>query len=140
MSAIFYVLFVSNMCERMVEISEELKELIEGNALALATVNENGKPHCIAVAFVKVVSSDKLLITDNYMVETVRNLKRNPNVSIAVWNKNWEENCVGYELRGSAEYFTSGKYYEMVKSMPENRGEPCKGVIVVTINKIEKLA
>ncbi|MHA1866402.1 MAG: pyridoxamine 5'-phosphate oxidase family protein [Candidatus Heimdallarchaeaceae archaeon] len=124
----------------MVEINEELKKLIEENALAFATINENGNPHCIVVAFVKVVSKNQILITDNYMVETIKNIQQNPNVAVSVWNKDWKENCVGYELRGTAEYFTSGKWYEMIKQIPENKEEPCKGAILITINKIKKLA
>ncbi len=123
----------------MIVISDEIKSLIENNPLALATVDEENKPHCIAVSFVKVFPPDKLLITDNYMVETIKNLKRNPNVSLVVWNPNWREECVGYELRGKAEYFTSGKWYEIVKKLPENQGEPCKGAILVTIYKIKRL-
>ncbi|RLI96568.1 MAG: hypothetical protein DRP00_05155 [Candidatus Aenigmatarchaeota archaeon] len=122
----------------MVEISEEVKKLIEENALAFATVDENGNPHCIAVGDVKVVSTDQLLVGDNYMIETIQNIKRNPKVALAVWNRNWEEKCIGYELRGVAEYFTSGKWHEMVKEI--HKGFPAKGAILVTINKIKKLA
>ena len=55
----------------MIQIDEKLKNLIENNALALATVDENNEPHCIAVAFAKVVSQNQSLITDNYMQTTV---------------------------------------------------------------------
>ncbi|MCD6550292.1 pyridoxamine 5'-phosphate oxidase family protein [bacterium] len=124
----------------MIEIGEELKKLIEENALAFATVDENGNPHCIAVGFVKVISKNQILVTDNYMVGTIKNIQQNPNVALSVWNKEWKEKCVGYELRGTAEYFTSGKWYEMIKQIPENKEEPCKGAILITINKIKKLA
>ena len=124
----------------MIEINEELKKLIEENALAFATIDEKENPHCIAVAFVKVVSKNQILVTDNYMVETVKNIQQNPNAALSVWNKDWKENCVGYELRGTAEYFTSGKWYEMIKQIPENKEEPCKGAVLITINKIKKLA
>jgi len=43
-------------------------------------------------------------------------------------------------LGGTAEYFTEGKWYELIKQIPENKGEPCKGAILATINKIKKLA
>lgn len=33
-----------------------------------------------------------------------------------------------------------GKWYQKVKEMLENGGEPCKGAILVTITKIKKLA
>ncbi len=88
----------------------------------------------------KVVSDNRILITDNYMVETRRNIQRNPNVTITVWNKEWEKNCIGYELKGTAEYFDSGEWYNKVKSIPENKDEPCKGAILVTVKKIKRLA
>ena len=109
----------------MLPINDKIKKLIEGNAIALSTIGEDGNPHCIAVAFVKVVSGDQLLITDNYMVTTPENLKKNKNVAIAFWNKGWEDNCIGYELKGEADYFTEGKWHEKARRIPENDGEPC---------------
>lgn len=120
-------------------INEELKKLIEENALALATVDVIGNPHCIAIGFVKVISENQILVTDNYMTNTIKNIQRNNNVALVVWNKNWKENCIGYELRGIAGYFTSGKWHKMVKEIPENQREPCKGAILITISKIKKL-
>lgn len=123
----------------MVKINEELKTLIEENALGFATADENGNPHCIAVGCVKVVSENQILITDDYIVETTKNIQKNPSVALAVWNKEWREDCVGYELKGTAEYFTEGKWYEIMKQNPETEGEPRKGAIVVTIEKIKEL-
>jgi len=124
----------------MIEIKKELKKIIEENALAFATIDEIGNPHCIAVGFVRVVSKNQILVTDNYMFETRKNIQRNPNVALAVWNKEWKENCIGYGLKGTTEYFTDGKWYKMAKEILENREEPCKGAILITINKIKKLA
>lgn len=128
------------MIFNMTEINQELKELIEENALALATIDEKGSPHCIAVGFVKVVSENQLLVTDNYMMGTRKNIQKNPNVALTVWNKDWKEKCIGYGLKGTAEYFTEGKWYKMIKKIPENKGEPCKGTILVTLTQIKKLA
>lgn len=124
----------------MSEINPEVKRLIEENALALATLDEEGKPHCIAVGYAKVVSKNQILITDNYMVETRKNIQKNNNVALVVWDKNWQENCVGYEIQGKAEYFKEGKWRDEVKKIPANAREPCKGAILVTIHKIKKLA
>lgn len=124
----------------MVEINEELRKLIEENALAFATSDESGNPHCIAVGFVKVVSANQILITDNYMRETKINLGKNPNVALSVWNIDWKDECIGYELKGKAEYFTEGEWHDKIKAVPENEGEPCKGAILVTINNIKKVA
>lgn len=120
-------------------INKEMKKMIEENAMGLASVNTNGEPHNIAVGFVKVVSNNQLLISNNYLNETLNNIKKNPNVSLVVWRNDWKENCVGYELGGKAEYFTSGKWLDEIKKIPINKGEPCKGAILITINKIKIL-
>lgn len=119
----------------MAEILSDAKKLIEENPVALATIDEHNKPNVIAVAYVKVVSKDQILITDNYMKQTRENLQKNNDVCAAVWNRNWE----GYKLVGTAEYFTSGKWKKFVEEMPENKGLPAKGAILVTVSKLIKL-
>jgi predicted pyridoxine 5'-phosphate oxidase superfamily flavin-nucleotide-binding protein len=121
-------------------ITKEMKKLIEDNALALATVDDKGNPHNIALGYVKVVSKDKLLVTVDFVVQTIKYIKKNPNVAIAVWNKEWKKKCIGYELKGNAKYFSKGKWAEFVKKMPENKGLKCRGAILVRINKIKRLA
>jgi hypothetical protein len=120
-------------------INSGIKKIIEDNVLGLATVDKNGNPHNIAVGYVKVILENQLLISDNYLEETIQNIKLNPNVALVVWISNWKENCVGYELKGNAEYFTSGKWIEAIKKIPTNKGEPCKGAILIKINKVKSL-
>ncbi|MFC1723054.1 pyridoxamine 5'-phosphate oxidase family protein [Nanoarchaeota archaeon] len=122
----------------MIDIN--LKKLVENHPLALATISDDGTPHCIAVAFVKVIDTDKLLITDNYMGTTAKNIQRDNSVALAVWNKDWEENCCGFELLGNAEYFSSGEWLDKVKAFPENKDYPAKGAILVTVKNTKKLA
>jgi predicted pyridoxine 5'-phosphate oxidase superfamily flavin-nucleotide-binding protein len=124
---------------KKIEINEGMKKIIEENAMGFASVNKNGNPHNIAIGYVKVVSKNELLISDNYFEETSENIKYNPNVSLVVWRQDWKENCVGYELAGKAEYFTSGKWYEEMKKLPINDGAPCNGAIIVKLNKIKVL-
>jgi predicted pyridoxine 5'-phosphate oxidase superfamily flavin-nucleotide-binding protein len=119
----------------MVEINSEVKKIIEENPLAFATVDEAGKPNVIGVAFVKVVSRNQVLITDNYMKKTKENLEKNNNVCLAGWDKDWN----GYKLVGTAEYFTSGKWKKFVEKMPENKSLPAKGAILVAISELIKL-
>ncbi|MFA5060942.1 MAG: pyridoxamine 5'-phosphate oxidase family protein [Candidatus Pacearchaeota archaeon] len=124
----------------MVEVNEGIKKIIENNAMGLATIDEEGNPHNIAIGFVKVVSRDELLLTDNYLNETIDNIKRNKNVALVVWVRNWEENCVGYEFKGIAEYFIEGKWIDFIKRIPINEGEPCEGAILIKINHIKVLS
>ena len=121
-------------------INSGIKKMIEENALGLATVDKKGNPHNIAVGYVEVVSENQLVVSNNYIVETIKNIKNNDNVSLVVWNKDWKEHCVGYELIGKAEYFEHGKWVDLIKTFPINQGEPCKGAIIVTVSKIKILA
>lgn len=123
-----------------VKINEGMKKMIEENAMGFANVNSQGEVHNIAVAYVKVVSDDEVVVSNNYIEETIENIKQNPKVSLVVWNKDWEENCVGYELKGNAEYFTEGKWIDFIKKIPINEGEPCNGSILVKINKVKVLS
>ncbi|GAF91944.1 unnamed protein product [marine sediment metagenome] len=124
----------------MEKITSEIKKLIEGNALAIATTDDKGNPHCIAVGHPKVVSESQIVLSAIYVGETLKNIERDNNVALAVWSRNWEEVCEGYELIGKAEYFTSGKWKEFVDNLPENKDENPKGAILVTVEKIKKLA
>ena len=118
-----------------IKMKEEIKKIIEENPVALASLTNYGKPYVIAVAFVKV-KDEKIIITANYMKTTLENIKRSKNISLAVWDKEGK----GYQINGEAEYFEKGKWFDFVKSIPENKNEPCKGAVVVDIKEIKKLA
>lgn len=118
----------------MFKISPEIKKIIEENTMALATVDYENRPNVIAVGCVKVVSDDKIVITDNFMEYTNENIKRNNWVSLAVWNKK-----KGYKIFGDAEYYSSGEWKKFVDELPENKEYSAKGAIVVSIFDIVEL-
>ena len=125
----------------MNKITVEIKKLIEENALSVATTNEDGSPHCIVFGYPKVVSDNQIVLSAIYTVETLKNIQRNNNVALAVWSRNWEDEkvCDGYQLKGKAEYLTSGKWKKFVDDLLENKNENLKGAILITIEKIKKL-
>lgn len=119
----------------MTEINSDIKNVIESNPVAVATVNPNNTPNVIGVAYVKIVSNNQVLITDNFMNQTMNNIKNNNNICLAAWNKDWD----GYKLAGTAEYFSEGEWKTYVEQMPENKGLSAKGAILVTISQITQL-
>jgi len=125
----------------MNKITPEIKKLIEENALSVATTSEDGNPHCIVFGYPKVISDNQIVLSAIYTVETLKNIERNNNVVLTVWSRNWEDEdiCDGYELKGKAEYLTSGKWKEFVDNLLENKNENAKGAILITIEKIKKL-
>ncbi len=119
----------------MMIIGNNLKKLIENNAMSLATVNNDNTPNVIGVAYIKVVSENKIIITDNFMSQTINNIQENNNICIAVWNEKWK----GAKIIGTADYYTSGEWKSYVENMKENQGLSAKGAILVTISQIIKL-
>jgi predicted pyridoxine 5'-phosphate oxidase superfamily flavin-nucleotide-binding protein len=119
-------------------ITPGIKKLIESNAIGFSTVDKSGKPHSIAVAYCKVFG-DKIVITNSHINESVKNITSNKNVALVVWNKEWEKACVGFELKGVAKNHLSGRWFEFVKNMLDNKGYKIKSAIVVEVKKIKRL-
>jgi len=111
----------------------EIKDKIEKAIIAVATVDSENKPHVIAVMYVKI-KDDKIVITNNYMSSTLKNLNNNPNVSLVFWEKE-----KGWRIDGRAEYFNSGEWLDFVKGLPENKGESANGALVIDIENIKEL-
>lgn len=120
----------------MIDITSDIKKIIENNPIAFSTIDNTNKPNVIAVAAVKVVSDNQILITDNFMKQTKENLAFNNNICLAVWDKDWN----GYKITGTAQYFTEGKWKQFIENMPENKGLSAKGAIIIDISNLVKLA
>ena len=117
----------------MIEITDQQKDLIEKSTLSFCTVDAAGAPNVIAVACVKVVSRNQVLITDNYFEKTRANLMSNTSVAFAVWG---EHETPAFQFKGTAEYFHSGSWKERVDQLFENEGLPHKGAVLVTVGEI----
>jgi predicted pyridoxine 5'-phosphate oxidase superfamily flavin-nucleotide-binding protein len=117
------------------KINEELKKLIESTAISLSTVNQNNTPHTIYVLYAKIIKENKILITDNHMLNTKENLLKNPNVSLSLLVGD-----AGFELIGKAKYFSEGEFIEKIKKIDENKNMSCKGAVLVTVEKIVKMS
>jgi len=110
----------------------EIKNIIESNPVSLSTIMKDGNPNAIGVAYVKVISDMEIVITDNYMNQTIEDIQKNKNVCLLSWDKDMK----GYKLIGQAEYLSSGKWLDFVKNMPENAGLSAKGAILVKVVNI----
>jgi predicted pyridoxine 5'-phosphate oxidase superfamily flavin-nucleotide-binding protein len=124
----------------MLEIPQNIKELFEKSIIAFGTVDKEGCPNVIAVACCRVVSPNQVLITDNFLNKTRRNLSQNPNVSLAFWNIEQSLDGVGYQFKGTAEVKTDGEWKQVVDSMETNQGLAHKAAILVTVTEIWDLA
>lgn len=120
----------------MTTITDRQKKLIEEQILALATADLN-RPNVVAVGCCQVVDKDKILITDNFMNKTKKNLLKNSKIALAVWSEDGKE---GYQFKGRAQYLTSGRWKKIVDKDPNNKGLAHKAAVLITVNEIWDLA
>ena len=117
-------------------ISPEIKNIIEQNPITIATITPQGMPNIIGVASVKVINDNQILVTDNFMNQTIKDIKNSPHVAVLGWDKK----MTGYKLLGDAKYFDSGEYLMKVKALKENQNMPVKGALLITVRRIIKSA
>jgi uncharacterized pyridoxamine 5'-phosphate oxidase family protein len=87
----------------------------------------------IAVASdVKVVDGE-ILISHNEMVKTIENLKKNTNICITCFDKDWN----GVRIYGTAKYFDDGEWLDKVVGLFANDNTKPKGAILITPTKVE---
>lgn len=114
----------------------DLKSLLESSTVAFATSTLDGQPNCVAVSDVRVLE-EKIIIADNFFNKTRINLDQNPKISLAFWSPDKKQ---GYQIKGTAQIFTQGKYKDFLDSIPEHNGYAKKAAIVVAVAEIWDLA
>lgn len=114
------------------------KELIDNNPMHIATTNKDNNPNLAVASDVKVIDTNKIIISVNEMIHTQENIKYNSNVVLTTFNTEFK----GLRLFGIAHYFENGEYYELCKKTFFGNGEITpfgatkpKGAIVVTISE-----
>ena len=102
------------------DMSEDVKRLLNSNFVHLATSSRDGKPNVVPVGLCRAISDHELLIVDVYFKKTRRNLKENSEVAIAV---EAVEELRAYQLKGEAKIFTQGEFYERAKEIMKEQDE-----------------
>jgi predicted pyridoxine 5'-phosphate oxidase superfamily flavin-nucleotide-binding protein len=118
----------------MIKITKELKKLLENQPVSIATCTFD-KPNISVAAYLRVLDDGRILITDNYMAITVKNIQKNKKIELAVWGLDW----IGYKISGTAVYENTGHWLDFVQAMPENDKLPAKGAILVTVENVKKI-
>ncbi len=115
------------------KLTEKQLDLLNRRKLVvLATSSLDGKPRAIIVE-VNQVKDDKIIITDNEMETTRKNLLENKNVFILAFEEDYH---YGLKISGEAEYYTEGEYFGFVKNLETNKDFSPKGAVVITVKEI----
>lgn len=117
-------------------LTEAVKKVLTKNMWDLATCSDN-QPNVVPVAFKDVTADGKLVIGDVFLETTLKNLQANGGkIAISVYNATSLE---GYQIKGTAEYVTSGELVETFKNAVETMfhgAATAKGALIVTPEQV----
>ena len=117
-------------------LTEAVKKVLAENMWNLATCSDN-QPNVVPVAFKDVTADGKLVIGDVFLETTLKNLQANGGkIAISVNNATSLE---GYQIKGTAEYVTSGELVETFKNAVETMfhgAATAKGALIVTPEQV----
>jgi predicted pyridoxine 5'-phosphate oxidase superfamily flavin-nucleotide-binding protein len=124
----------------MAKLNERMKEIFAKQGIfVLGTADLNGVPNAVPIGAARILDDETILVSDQYFLKTLNNLKENPKVAISFWEMGKGE---GYQIKGEAAIQTEGKIYEdtveWIRNFSEKIGHPLKskGAIVIKITAI----
>ncbi len=79
------------------------------------------------------MNDETIVIIDNYLNKTLKNILLNPNVSILI-----RKDKIAYQIKGKCKYVNKGKDYEEARNWMKSKGEkyPAKGTLIMSIDEI----
>ena len=122
----------------MIQISPEIKKLLEQSIIAFGTADKLMRPNVVAIRdCCQVVGPNQVIVVDNYFSKTYKNIQDNSQVSLSFWDA---EGHAAFQLKGNAQYSTSGDWKKFVDKQPNPNRNPRKGVVLINITEIWDLA
>jgi predicted pyridoxine 5'-phosphate oxidase superfamily flavin-nucleotide-binding protein len=97
-------------------LTKEMMEAIEKDLIFLATASPDGVPNVVPIGFARPIDEDTILIADNYMNKTRKNLEQNPQISLVTKDAT---KCP-FQFKGKIEIFETGKYFDTVTEWGQN--------------------
>jgi predicted pyridoxine 5'-phosphate oxidase superfamily flavin-nucleotide-binding protein len=124
----------------MAKLNEKMKEIFSKQGVfVLGTANPDGVPNVVPVGAVKILDDETVLVSDQFLLKTLQNLRENPKAAISFWESETGE---GYQIKGDVTIHTEGKIYEdtvrWIREFSEKIGHPLKskGAVVINITEI----
>lgn len=118
----------------MVKLTDQIKESLTGTKTAfLATASKDGIPNVVPIGAYKLLDDETLLISDQFFLKTLANLKENPKIALTYWGEKG-----GYQLKGTITLHTSDDVFKQnVAWMKEIRPNLTpKSAVIVKITDV----
>ncbi|MCF8012057.1 MAG: pyridoxamine 5'-phosphate oxidase family protein [Clostridiales bacterium] len=96
----------------MPKLVDSVKEVFNKNGIyAVATASASGLPNVVPIHFAKIYEEeeDTILLADNFMDKSYKNIEENPWIAISVWDTGKK---LAYQIKGQASIVKSGKAFD----------------------------
>lgn len=117
-------------------MNENVVKLLKTRMWDLATCSD-GVPNVVPVAFKDVSEDGRLLVGDVFLETTLNNVRTNGGrIAVSVYDP---ETLEGYQIKGVADYVTSGAVVDAFKAAVEKMFDgaaTAKGALIITPEKV----
>jgi len=118
----------------MVKMPPEIKDIVaKQKPLPIATADKSGKPNVVFVTMWKILDDETLLIVDNFLNKTRKNLEVNPNMALVVYDGDAKKS---YQLKGTVDIESRGDKFTSAKEMADAKKLPGKAAVVFHVKEI----
>jgi hypothetical protein len=113
----------------MVKVTAEIKELFTKQAvIPMSTTDKLGNPNIIYVLMWWWKDDETLVVTDNFLNKTRKNIEENPKASFVCFS---QEKGKSYQIKCTTKIETSGKLFDQGHKMAIEYKPPLPGKAVV---------
>lgn len=124
------------------EIGKEILDFFDNfceaeKPLVWIATTSNGEPHVVPVCFIKPIGGDKVLIANNFVAKTARNISRGSKVALGAVK--FANGYVGYMLKGWAEVLEKGELFESIKRLAEEKTKGKRKPVSAILVHVEKI-
>lgn len=117
-------------------LNDAVVKVLKENTWTLGTCMD-GEPNVVPVGFKDVTPDGKMVVGDVFLETTLKNLQANGGrVAISAYD---EKTMEGYQIKGKAEYVTSGDVVDTFKAMADKlfRGAvTAKGALIIEAERV----
>ncbi|MCM1565221.1 MAG: pyridoxamine 5'-phosphate oxidase family protein [Dehalobacter sp.] len=120
----------------MPKLNSEIQGIFsKQDVFPVATAALDGTPNVMPMSFVKVLDEDSVLIVDNFMNKTRKNLETNPVIAVSIWDM---QSRKSYQIKGKAAFVDSGKIFDNAKAWVAEKMPSLqpKAAVVLKVEKI----
>lgn len=120
----------------MVKVPQEVRQVFERQrVIPMATADASGKPNVVYVGMWWWENGETIVVVDNFLNKTRRNLEENPRAALVGWDR---EARRSYQVKCGAEVRTSGDLYEKGhrRARGFDRRMPGKAVVVLRVEEV----